>query len=207
MYLFAPVAFAMKVTALHLWSIFTPKSGANAKEREGRMHFGVAQRFAALIAGVKQTSLKLSAKASAGLPRSVRGYAGLQRGIASQCPGVCRFAAQDCLAVSRGMQACGAGCSRNVGWFRAMYRAAAVKLSWKKAKGYKVDAYEVYRANAKNGKYVKLYTTKNAKKRSFTNGRNLQAGKTYYYKVRGVRTVDGKKYYTKWSNISAKKTR
>ena len=171
------------------------------------MHFGVAQRFAALIAGVKQTSLKLSAKASAGLPRSVRGYAGLQRGIASQCPGVCRFAAQDCLAVSGGMQACGAGWSRNVGWFRAMYRAAAVKLSWKKAKGYKVDAYEVYRANAKNGKYVKLYTTKNAKKRSFTNGRNLQAGKTYYYKVRGVRTVDGKKYYTKWSNISAKKTR
>ena len=85
--------------------------------------------------------------------------------------------------------------------------AATVKLSWKKAKGYKVDAYEVYRANAKNGKYVKLYTTKNAKKRGFTNGRNLQAGKTYYYKVRGVRTIDGKKYYTKCSNISAKKTR
>ena len=77
LYLFAPVAFAMKVTALHLWSIFTPKSGANAKEREGRMYFDVAQRFAALIAGVRQTSLKLSAKASAGLPRSVRGYAGL----------------------------------------------------------------------------------------------------------------------------------
>ena len=71
------------------------------------MHFGVAQRFAALIAGVKQTSLKLSAKASAGLPRSVRGYAGLQRGIASQCPGACRFVAQDCLAVSGGMQVCG----------------------------------------------------------------------------------------------------
>ena len=64
-------------TSLHLWALFTPKSGANAKEREGRMHFGVAQRFAALIAGVKQMSLKLSAKAAAGLPRSVRGYAGL----------------------------------------------------------------------------------------------------------------------------------
>ena len=178
MYLFASATFAMKVTALHLWSIFTPKSGANAKEREGRMHFGVAQRFAALIAGVRQMSLKLSAKAAAGLPRRVKG-----------------------------IRICGAGWSRNVGWFRAMYRAATVKLSWKKAKGYKVDAYEVYRANAKNGKYVKLYTTKNAKKRGFTNGRNLQAGKTYYYKVRGVRTVDGKKYYTKWSNISAKKTR
>ena len=77
LYLFAPAAFVMKVSALHLWSIFTPKSGANAKEREGRMHFGVAQRFAALIAGVKQTSLKLRAEASAGLPCSVRGYAGL----------------------------------------------------------------------------------------------------------------------------------
>ena len=91
LYLFAPVAFAMKVAALHLWSIFTPKSGANAKEREGRMHFGVAQRFAALIAGARQTSLKLRAEASAGLPRSVRGYAGLQRGIASQCPGYAAF--------------------------------------------------------------------------------------------------------------------
>ena len=48
------------------------------------MHFGVAQRFAALIAGVRQMSLKLSAKAPAGLPRSVRGYAGLQRGMFSE---------------------------------------------------------------------------------------------------------------------------
>ena len=62
------------------------------------MHVGVTQRFAALIAGVKQTSLKLSAKASAGLPRSVRVYAGLQRGMVSE----------------RGV------------WFRAMYRAPRV---------------------------------------------------------------------------------
>ena len=120
MYLFASAAFAMKVTALHLWSIFTPKSGANAKEREGRMYFDVAQRFAALIAGVRQTSLKLSAKASAGLPRSVRGYAGLQRGIASQCPGVCSFLARDGLGTWGGV--------------RAMYRAPRVHLlsgSWR----------------------------------------------------------------------------
>ena len=103
MYLFAPVAFAMKVTALHLWSIFTPKSGANAKKREKRMHFGVAQRFAASIAGVKQTSLELSTKASAGLLRRAKGHAALWRGVASQCQGVCRFAARDCLAVSGDM--------------------------------------------------------------------------------------------------------
>ena len=104
----------MKVTALHLWSIFTPKSGANAKEREGRMHFGVAQRFAALIAGVRQMSLKLSAKAAAGLPRRVRGYAGLWRGIALQGQGACSFLLRDCLAVSGGMQVCSAGLPRRV---------------------------------------------------------------------------------------------
>ena len=48
------------------------------------MHFGVAQRFAALIAGVRQMSLKLSAKAPAGLPRSVRGYAAFWRGMVSE---------------------------------------------------------------------------------------------------------------------------
>ena len=106
MYLFAPVAFVMKVTALHLWSIFTPKSGANAKEREGRMHFGVAQRFAALIAGARQTSVKLRAEASAGLPRSVRGYAGLQRRIASQCQGACSFVARDVLGTWGGFVLC-----------------------------------------------------------------------------------------------------
>ena len=84
------------------------------------MHFGVAQRFAALIAGARQTSLKLRAEASAGLPRSVRGYAGLQRGIASQCPGyaglqrgiasqcqgVCRLVARDVLGTWGGFVLC-----------------------------------------------------------------------------------------------------
>ena len=70
------------------------------------MYFDVAQRFAALIAGVRQTSLKLSAKASAGLPRSVRGYAGLQRGIASQCQGVCRLVARDVLGTWGGFVLC-----------------------------------------------------------------------------------------------------
>ena len=91
----------MKVTALHLWSIFTPKSGANGKEREKRMNFDVAQRFAASIAGVKQTSLKLRAEASAGLPRSVRGYG---------------FVARDVLGTW--------------GWFRTMYRAPRVHFAF-----------------------------------------------------------------------------
>ena len=82
------------------------------------MHFGVAQRFAASIAGVKQTSLKLRAEASAGLLRSVRGYAGLWRGIASQ--------GQGDTDLWRGMVSERGG--------RAMYRAPRVHLlseSWR----------------------------------------------------------------------------
>ena len=79
------------------------------------------------------------------------------------------------------------------------------KLTWKKSKGYKADAYEVYRATSKNGKYVKVFTTKRAAALSYTGSKNLKSGKKYYFKVRGVRTIDGKKYYTKWSNISSLK--
>lgn len=80
-----------------------------------------------------------------------------------------------------------------------------IKLSWKKSKGYKVDAYEVYRKTSKSGKYTKVFTTKKPVSLSWTNSKKLKFGKTYYYKVRGVRTVDGNKYYTKWSNITSKK--
>ena len=80
-----------------------------------------------------------------------------------------------------------------------------IKISWSKSKGYKVDAYEVYRAASKNGKYSKLYTTKKSNAKGYTNSKKLNRGKTYFYKVRGVRTIDGKIYYTKWSNVAKEK--
>ena len=77
-----------------------------------------------------------------------------------------------------------------------------VLLTWTKSKGYKVDSYEVYRSVKKNSGYGKtaFFKTKDGNWSKYLNTKGLKAGKTYYYKVRGVRTIDGQKYYTQWSN-------
>ncbi len=76
-----------------------------------------------------------------------------------------------------------------------------VKLSWKRSGSYKVDSYQIFRSLKKSSGYgTKAYATakKNAKK--LTVSKKLKAGKKYYFRMRGVRKVNGKKYYTKWSN-------
>ena len=80
-----------------------------------------------------------------------------------------------------------------------------IVIKWKKSKGYRVDSFEILRAVKKNGKYSKIYTTKSGKASRIVNAKNLKDGKRYYYKVRGVRTIDGKKYYTEWSDIESEK--
>lgn len=82
-----------------------------------------------------------------------------------------------------------------------------IVIKWKKSKGYRVDSFEILRAVKKNGKYSKIYTTKSGKASRIVNAKNLKDGKRYYYKVRGVRTIDGKKYYTEWSDIESKKVK
>ena len=83
---------------------------------------------------------------------------------------------------------------------------AAMNLTWKKNKADKVDAYQIYRASSKNGKYTRISTTVDASILSYAdNTADSAAGTTYYYKVRGVKKIGGKNYYTKWSNIVAGK--
>ena len=77
-----------------------------------------------------------------------------------------------------------------------------ILLTWKKAKGYKVDRFEIYRSVKKNSGYGKksFFVTKNGDVSTYLNTKNLRTGKTYYYKLRGVRVIDGEKHYTRWSN-------
>ncbi len=82
----------------------------------------------------------------------------------------------------------------------AAVKQGQIKVSWKKSKGYAVNYYQVYRKAGKNGKYQKVGTVKDAS--SFTD-KKVKTGTTYYYKVRGVRKLDGKNYCTKWSNAAS----
>lgn len=71
------------------------------------------------------------------------------------------------------------------------------KLKWKKSKGYKVDYYQVYQYDKLNKNKL---TKRTYSKTGFVTYRGGPVKKKYEYKVRGVRVIDNKKYYTKWSD-------
>ena len=73
------------------------------------------------------------------------------------------------------------------------------KVTWSPAE--KVDGYEVYRATSESGTYY-LRTTRSTT--SYTNTA-LTTGKTYYYKVRAYKIVDGEKLYGDFSEIVSSK--
>lgn len=65
-------------------------------------------------------------------------------------------------------------------------KTGAVKLRWKKLS--QVDGYQIFRSEKKNGTYKRIKTVKTA---SFTD-KKAKKGKTYYYKVRAYKKVQGK---------------
>jgi len=72
-----------------------------------------------------------------------------------------------------------------------------IKISWKKVEG--ASGYAVYRSTSEKGKYTRIATVK-PDKLSYENTK-LTTGKTYYYKVRAFRTVNGKNVYGTYSGI------
>lgn len=80
-----------------------------------------------------------------------------------------------------------------------------VKLTWKKSNsGYSVDTYQIYRSTKKSSGYSKIFTSSNATNKYYVNTKGLEPNTTYWYKVRGVRTVGGETVYTPFTKIQVK---
>lgn len=71
----------------------------------------------------------------------------------------------------------------------------SAKLTWKKMSG--VDGYEIYRSTSKNGNYKKIKTV-SAGKKSYKNS-GLKTKRSYYYKVRAYKRVNGRVFYSSFS--------
>ena len=71
-------------------------------------------------------------------------------------------------------------------------------LAWDSIYG--VDGYEIYSSAQKSSGYKLYYRT--TKGYSY-NALTMKRGKTYYFKVRAYKVVDGKKYYSSFSKCKA----
>lgn len=78
-----------------------------------------------------------------------------------------------------------------------------ITVKWKKISG--VSGYEIYRANSAKGKFKRVAQVKPAKKPQYVN-KKLGESKTYYFKARAYKTVDGKKVYGPFSAVKKKTT-
>ncbi|MBI3138201.1 MAG: T9SS type A sorting domain-containing protein [Sphingobacteriales bacterium] len=76
----------------------------------------------------------------------------------------------------------------------------AIRLNWSD-KSSDEDGFEIQRAESFNGPYTLINTTA-ANVSTYTDGTGLQAGKVYYYKVRGVRTG----VYSAFTNVASTST-
>lgn len=78
----------------------------------------------------------------------------------------------------------------------------SIKVSWTTSANVSGIKYQVYKSSKKTGGFKKATTTS---KKYYTNTSNLKKGSTYYYKVRGYKYLNGKYYYSPWSNVTYKK--
>ena len=75
--------------------------------------------------------------------------------------------------------------------------STSVKVSWKKVSG--AYGYSLYHATSENGKYLRIRSTV---KTTWTDTK-LKTGKTYYYKVRTYKYINGKRVYGLYSKVNS----
>lgn len=75
-----------------------------------------------------------------------------------------------------------------------------LKISYNKIPN--ASGYVIYRSTNKSSGYAAIKTTTSL---SYTNS-SLAKSKTYYYKIRAYRTINGKKVYGKYSSVISQKT-
>ena len=79
-------------------------------------------------------------------------------------------------------------------------KKGSITVSWTvKGDAKAADGYRIYRSTKKNSGFgtKPLFTTT---KQTYKNTKNLKKGTRYYYKVRAYKVVDGKTYFSDWSN-------
>jgi len=72
-----------------------------------------------------------------------------------------------------------------------------VKLTWSN-KGVALEGYKIYKSTKSTSGYKCIKTSKS---KTYTLSKGLKKGKTYYFKVRGYKTVDKTKVYTSYAKI------
>ncbi|MCI8608294.1 MAG: bifunctional metallophosphatase/5'-nucleotidase [Firmicutes bacterium] len=79
-----------------------------------------------------------------------------------------------------------------------------IQVKWKASQTVSGMKYQVYKSTKKSSGYSKVVSTS---KLSYKNTSGLKKGKTYYYKIRGYKSIGGKTYYTGWSNVVSRKVK
>lgn len=81
---------------------------------------------------------------------------------------------------------------------------STIQISWSTNK--ELDGYVVYRADKKDSQYKQVGQVNGGSKKSFSDKKRA-FGKTYYYKVKGVKSIDFRNSYTQFSKAVAGKTK
>jgi len=76
----------------------------------------------------------------------------------------------------------------------------SIKLSWNKVAG--ANGYQILRGISKTSVYTTVKTITNSNTLTYTNG-SRTTGRTYYYKIRAYRLVNGAKVYSGYSEVKS----